>query len=463
MSVLTRNLRVLSRRALATGLAACLSLSALPAGTARAQNVSLIRDAETEELLRDYATPIFRAAGLAPSVVRVHILNDDRLNAFVAGGQRIFINTGMLMDAKTPNEVIGVLAHETGHIAGGHLSRMSRQLDQASTTAIIGMLLGAAAVVGGGLAGQGGVARSGQGVMLGGQSLAMRNLLSYRRAQESAADQAALKYLTATKQSAQGMITLFEELAMQSMASARYADPYVLSHPMPLERVRNLENAARKSPYFNTKDPASLVKRHKLVQAKLMGFLKSPQRVYQKYPTSDTSEPARYARAIAAFRSGDLRTALSEIDPLIRADPKNPYFWELKGQALFEAGRASQAVEPLKRAVALAPNSGLIRIMLAQALLGAGGAGNLDQAMNQLLKARRTENGMPLVHSQLAIAYARKGNIPMAELETAESAVLSGDLDLAKQKAKRAQSSFKRGSPQWIRANDILNIEPPRE
>ena len=308
-----------------------LALSHVPYG-ALAQEAApkIIRDAEIEGLMRLYTKPIFQAAGLSPGAVKVYLINDQRINAFVAGGQRIFINTGLLTQAKTPNEVIGVLAHETGHIAGGHLARMGQEIDRQSTTVIIGMLLGAAAMAGGIATGEGDAVRAGQGIMGGSGTLAQRLVLNYARAMESSADQAALKFLTATGQSAAGMLTLFQKLANQSIASAQFVNPYVLSHPMPFERIRNLEVAAQASPYFNKKDSPELVMRHQLMQAKLTGFL-TPHLVFQKYPTSDMSMPARYARAIVMFRQGDTRNAIPVIDSLIADLPKNPYFWELKG------------------------------------------------------------------------------------------------------------------------------------
>lgn len=416
----------------------------------------LIRDAEIEGLMRLYTKPIFQAAGLNPGSVKVYLINNSRINAFVAGGQRMFINTGLLMQSKTPNEVIGVLAHETGHIAGGHLARMGQEIDRQSTTVIIGMLLGAAAMAGGAVSGSSDALRAGQGIMGGAGTIGQRLILNYARAMESSADQAALKYLNATGQSATGMLTLFQKLANQSIASAQYVDPYVMSHPMPFERIRNLESAAKGSPYFNRKDPPELVLRHDLMQAKLTGFL-APQMVFQRYPTSDMSMPARYARAITMFRSGDTRNALPVIDSLIEDLPKNPYFWELKGQALLEGGSPAKAIAPLRQAEKLLPSNGLIKLLLAQALLGTETNANAQAALKVLRAAAKSESDVPSVYKLSAMAYGQLGDIPRADLATAEAAFLQGDRKLAVGKAQIAMKSFKRGSTEWIRANDILN------
>ncbi len=424
----------------------------------RGRAPSLIRDAEIESLMRLYTKPIFQAAGLNPGSVHVYLINDPHINAFVAGGQRLFINTGLLVQAKTPNEVIGVLAHETGHIAGGHLARMQNEIDHKSTAAIIGMLLGAAAVAGGAASGNSEVAQAGGGIMMGTQGMMQRLVLSYARAMEASADQAAIKFLTATGQSGKGMLNLFQKLSNESMASLQNVDPYVLSHPMPLDRIRNLEIAAKASKYFDTPDKPEVMLRHKLMQAKLTGFLEPMQTVFQRYPTSDTSLPARYARAIAMFRSGDTRNAVAVIDTLIRDLPSDPYFHELKGQALLEGGQPALAVAPLRQAVNMLPNSGLIRIMLGQALVSTETNANAQAALTELKLARKTEDDTSSLYQFMAMAYGQLGDIPRADLATAEAAFYRGDKQLAEEKAKIAMATFKRGSPDWLRANDILNF-----
>ncbi len=435
-----------------------LLLSSWPqAGLARG-GPQLIRDAEIEELMRIYTTPIFRAAGLDPRAVRVHLIQDPRINAFVADGQRIFINTGLLMKAKTPNEVIGVLAHETGHIAGGHLARMGMEARRLSTLAILSTLLAAGAVVGGAATGSDGAMQSGRAVLLGSQSMLQRQFLAYARTQEAAADQAAARYLERTHQSGKGMLTLFRKLATQYMASLRHADPYVMTHPMPMARIRNLERLVKKSRWFNRADPPWLVERHRLMQAKLVGFTQGVRGVYRRYSRSDRSLPARYARAIAAFRIGDIRGALPIIDSLIRERPKYPYFHELKGQALLENGRAGAAIVPLKRAVALSRGNGLIRLLLAQAMLATENKRQAKPALAVLRKAMAQEGSRPMLHRLMARAYGMMGNYAMAELETAEAAVRSGDRDLAITKARGALRRLKKGSPQYLRANDILRM-----
>lgn len=425
---------------------------------AQGNSLPLIRDAEIEGLLRLYSIPIFKAAGLNPSAVRVYIIKNDKINAFVAEGQRLFVHTGLLMRTRTPNELIGVLAHETGHIAGGHLARMGIELNKASVQSIIGTLVGMAAVVGGAAAGQTGASQAGQGIVMGSQGFAQRGILAYQRDMEASADNAALKFLKATGQSPKGMLTLFQLLANESLAATADADPYLLSHPMPLERIRNLELAAKASPFFDTLDSPQLMLRHQLMQAKLAGFLNSAQSVFQRYPTSDNSLPARYARSISMFRSGDNKNAIPIMDSLIKDLPQDPYFWELKGQALLEGGTPGKAIAPLQQANRLLPKSGLIQILYAQALLATENKANARQALNLLILAKKTEADSVQIPKFSAMAYAQLGDVPRAELATAEAAMAQGDNVLAAEKAKFALTQFKHGTPEWLRANDILNF-----
>jgi predicted Zn-dependent protease len=424
----------------------------------RSRGPNLIRDAEIEGLLRLYSKPIFKAAGINPGAVKVYVIADPSINAFVAGGQRVFIHTGLITRSDSPNEVIGVLAHETGHIAGGHLARMNSELASANVQSIVGMLVGAAAMVGGALAGNSGAAQAGQGVIMGSQGLGQRSFLQYQRGMESTADQSALKYLAATGQSAKGMLTLFNVLANESLASTSRADPYAYSHPMPFDRIRALEKAAKASPDFDKPDDPGLMLRFQLAKAKLAGFLESPQVVFQRYPSSDKSLPARYARSIAMFRRGDIKNAAPLIDTLTDELPQDPYFWELKAQAYLENGNPVAGIPAIKKARSLLPNNSLLEMLNAQILVSTENPKNADEALSLLNKAKRTEGDMPDIYKFMARAYALKNDVPRAELATAEYAWLTGDKEMALSKATSAQNFFKHGSPEWLRANDLLNF-----
>jgi predicted Zn-dependent protease len=447
-------------------LALCVLAAAAPAHAQpgpKTKGLPLIRDAEIEELLRDYSTPILRAAGLARQNVRIVIVNARVFNAFVADGRRIFVNVGAILDSKTPNQLIGVLAHEAGHIAGGHLTRMRQEIANAQTMAIIAMLAGVGAMVAGSQAGAGSsLGQIGPAALMGSQSMLVRSILSYQRAQEDQADRAAVRFLTATGQSAKGMYETFRRFADQTMFASRHADPYLQSHPMPVERVRALEELARSSPYWDKTDSSALQLRHDMMRAKVSGFLERPETVANRYPASDASLPARYARAISAYRYSDLRNALVQIDALIRDQPGNPYFHELKGQALIESGRPAEAIGPLRRAIALAPNADLMRVMLAQALLALNDRKSADEAISLLRNVLIRDPELADGYRHLAVAYGRKGDIPHADLASAQAAFASGDFLTARQLATRAKTRFPTGSPGWVKADDIASYKPPK-
>jgi predicted Zn-dependent protease len=454
-------------RALAVVMAVALTSTGMgPAAVTPAQaqdkalrGLPIVRDTEIEQLLRDYAQPILKAAGLAKQNVKVVVLNDRSFNAFVMDGRHIFINAGALFDAKTPNEIIGVFAHETGHLAGGHLLKLREQLATAQTASIVALLLGVGAAVAGARAGGGG-GDAGVAAIMAPQSAIQRSLLAYVRTQEDQADHAGVKFLNASGQSGRGMLELFKRLSNESLFNSRNVDPYLQSHPMPAERVAALDTLVHTSPYFDRKDSADLQARHDLMRAKLSGFLERPDTVARRYPLGDNSLPARYARAISAYRHSDLRQAIGQIDGLIQSQPGNPYFYELKGQALLEGGRPAEAVAPLRQAVQLSHNAPLVQIMLAQALIAINNPKVAEEAVALLRAALLREPDAPEAYSQLAMAYGRKGDLAQADLASAQAAFSRGDMMTARQLATRAKTRLPIGTPAWVRADDIVNLKP---
>jgi predicted Zn-dependent protease len=433
------------------------------AAHAQERGPPIIRDTEAEQLLRDYTRPILRAAGLEKQNIQVVIINESVFNAFVADGRRIFVNHGAIMQSETPNQIIGVLAHETGHLAGGHLSKLREQLAQAQTQMIIAMLLGAGAVVAGASRGgsNSGLTGAGAAAFSAPAEVIRRTLLSYQRQQEENADRAGVKFLTATGQSAKGMYETFKRFTNESLFAARGSDPYVMSHPMPAERVAALEEIARSSPYWDKKDDAALQLRHDMVRAKISAFMERQDTVYRRYPLSNDSLPARYAHAIATYRHGDLRNALAQIDALIQVQPSNPYFYELRGQALLEGGKPAEAIAPLRKAVQLSNNAPLIEMLLGQALVGTDNKAYTDEAIAILRAAVGRETEAPLGYTQLAMAYGRKGDYAQADLASAQAAYLRGDNKTARDLASRAKTRFAIGTPGWVKADDIVTAKPP--
>jgi predicted Zn-dependent protease len=454
----TRRFRPASR-AVSVLTAAAIAAASLPQQAAAQGGMPIIRDTEIEQLLRDYTAPILKVAGLTSHNIKVVIINDRNFNAFVMDGKRIFVNTGALMESQTPNQIIGVLAHETGHIAGGHLARLRDELANAQTMAIIAMLLGIGAMVAGG--GNSGAGQIGAATIAGSQHVALRTVLSYQRNQEEQADRAAVKFLNATGQSAKGMHDTFKRMADQLMFTARYADPYAQSHPMPAERVAALTQIAQESKFWDKKDPPELQLRHDMMRAKISGFMEPPATVARRYPQNDNSLPARYARAISTYRHGNLQNAVAQIDAMIAQQPNNPYFHELKGQALLESGRGAEAVAPLRRAVQMLPNAPLIQIMLGQALVSTGNPANADEAIAMLRNSLAREPEAPAGYQQLAMAYGRKGDLAQADLASAQAAFYRGDIKTARELAARAKTRFPVGTPGWVKADDIVSTKLP--
>lgn len=416
-----------------------------------AQQISIIRDAEIERDIKIFATPIWRAAGLDPDNVRVHLVNDNSINAFVAAGQRIFVFTGMLKVAEDPLQVIGVLAHETGHITGGHLARFQDGLKGASTLSILSLVLGAAAMAAGAPA-------AGAAILGSGGEFATRSFLIYSRTQESAADQAGLGFLTASGQSASGLISFFEYLGDQESLMTENQDPYVRSHPLTQDRIDRLKSDAEKSPYWKTPARPEDVERLKRIKAKLIGFLEHPTVVFQKYPMSDNSTYARYARAIAYHRQALEEKALEEVNSLLAESPHDPYYLELKGQIYFESGKIQQSIEPYREAVAAAPYEPLIRVSLAQSLLANEDKSQADEAIANLVAANKMESDNGFAWHQLALAYTLKDDVAMAALAAAERYTVSGEAPQAARQAKIAVDKLKPQTPEWFRAQDLYMI-----
>jgi predicted Zn-dependent protease len=324
------------------------------------------------------------------------------------------------------------------------------------------MLLALGAAVGGAATNAPGVGQALPGLMMGPQEMIRRSLLSYVRQQEEAADRAAVNFLNATGQSTKGMLETFKRFADQTMFLSRSVDPYTLTHPMPRDRIAVLENLARESPYYDRKDSPQLQLRHEMMRAKLSGFIDRQDVVLRRYPPTNNSLPARYARAIAASRFGNVRDAVTSVDSLIAEHPDNAYFHELKGQILLESARAKDAIVPLRRAVAASHGSPLIRMMLGQALVQSGDPAVAEEAVAELRQALAKEPNAPLGYRQLAIALGRKGDRASADLASAQASFNEGDFNTARQLAARAQRVMPKGTPGWLKADDIVNYKPPK-
>ncbi len=432
-------------------VSAALALTLAWVWTGPALAVAVARDTEIEEFLWEQSRPVFKAAGLDPGAVTIYLVNDPAINAFVAGGQNMFIFTGLIDNLDTPNQLLGVIAHETGHIAGGHLARSSEDMMNSATPFLIGMLAGLAAM----LAGEG---QAGMGIIMGAQQAMQRAMLGYSRVQESSADQAAISFLDRIGKSGQGMLETFELFAQQELLTARMQDPFARSHPMSRDRLASLQERVATSKYRDARDTPEEKARYELLRAKVRGFMNRPDITLRKYPTSDQSDAGRYARAIAYYRLPDFAAANREIDALLAAHPDNPYYWELKGQIVAEQRDFAGAARAFEKSVALKPGAPLLEVNLGATLVAMEDQKLLPRARDVLESSLRKDSRNAFAWLQLSFAYSRLGNEGMASLAMAEQRFNMGAAGDAIRFAARARKLLPAGSRESERADDIIAI-----
>ncbi|MGQ0664874.1 MAG: M48 family metalloprotease [Pseudomonadota bacterium] len=437
-------------------VAAILAAGVIALPAAAQQRISFVRDAEIENTIRAYATPLFTAAGLDPAAIRVHLVNDRSLNAFVANGLNMFINTGLLIRTESAEQVIGVIAHETGHIVGGHLARLRESMRGAMAESIVALVVGAATAVATGRP------DAGVAVAAGGLQMAERGALRYTREMESSADQAALTLLDRSGQSARGLQEFLEIIADQELLAAGRQDPYVRTHPIGRERVESVRAHVANSPLAAAPPRPDFAEKHRRMRAKLLAYL-DPARALQVYKETDTGLEARYARAIATSRRPDYPAALALVDQLIAERPDDGFFLDTKGQMLFEAGRIAESLPLYQRAAKLLPGEPLILTALAQVQIEANSTELTKAAIANLEAARRLDPSHGEMWRLLAVAYGRDDQLGMSALAQAERAALHGRGAEARSFAERAERLLPVGSPGWLRAQDIRQSSQKRE
>lgn len=432
-----------------------LAMTALMATPVRAQQI--LRDAETETLLNQMAEPLIRAAGLRPSDVRIVLINDRSINAFVAGGQVVYLHSGLIVNADNANQVQGVIAHELGHVAGGHVVRTDGAT-RATRIALVSLLLGAIAIAAG-------AGEAGAGIMGAGQQAALGSYLAYSRVQETTADAAGARYLSAAGISGRGSVEFFMKLQNLEM---RYNIPqdddqaYGRTHPLSGDRIRYLRDTYSQDPAWDTPTDPELEAWFQRVRAKLVGFVSEPQRVLQVYPESDQSAPAHYARAYAWHRSAHPDRALASAQALVANDPQNPYFLELEGQILLESGRPADAIPTLRAALDRSDGAPLIAALFGHALIASEDPANFAEAERVLRAAVARDNQNPFAWYQLGVVYAQQGDQARASLASAERYILTGQAGPALFNAENAAVGLPSGSPDWLRAQDIALVARAR-
>lgn len=426
--------------------AVLLASLALMARPAMAQ--SILRDAETESFMADMSGPLVKAAGMEPKNVQVMVINDPEINAFVAGGQYVWVHSGLIAQADNVNQLQGVVAHELGHIEGGHIIRSGEGIKEATSVTILSLVLGAAAIAAGG-------AEAGMGLMGLGQQAAMTKYLAFSRGQESSADLAGARYLSQAGLSGKGSLEFFKKLQNQEYRLAIPQDnSYGRTHPLSGERINVLREVYTVDPAWERPPDKALEARFERIKAKLIGFVSEPTQTLQKYPESDQSMPAHYARAYAWHKSAYPQKALEEADALLAAAPHDPYFLELKGQILLESGRPRDAVAPLREAVKIT-NQPLISVLLSHALIATEDESNFAEAEQVLRLAVQRDRENPFAWYQLGVVYERRGDTPRAALATAERYAMMGQHPMALRSADAAMQGLQAGTVDYLRAQDI--------
>lgn len=424
------------------------------ADVASAQSLRLIRDTEIEETIRAESAPVLRASGLNPDSVHFYLVADKELNAFVAAGQNIFLHTGLIEETETPNQLLGVIAHEAGHISGGHAVRSGDMQRAGMVPFLLTMSMGLAAAIAG--QGQLGAALMGSSGYFG-----TLGALSFSRVQEAAADQAAVSSLEQAGLSSRGLVEFFDNFRYQEIFSEQKKYQFFRSHPLSSERIEALRRRAEDQSHYNQVDSAEAIEQHNIVKAKLQAFLSPPQQTFIRYQDRDTRFVARYARAIAYYQSGEAEKALAAIDKLIEERPDNPYLWELKGQVLFENARAAEAAVAHARSVELKPNAPLLRVNYAQSLIALNDKSRLEEAITQLNRALSVENDNSFAWRLMSQAYDTLDKPGPARLAAAEAKFADGQLAEARAFAMRAREYLTKDTPDWNRATDIVLVSEP--
>jgi predicted Zn-dependent protease len=440
MTWLTRHA---ARLAGATAAAGLLLTAATPASAQ-----SAIRDTEIESIIHEWADPVFTGMGLEPSEIEILLINDAELNAWARRGRIMGLNTGLILRTTSPNQLLGVMAHEAGHIRNRHTLRDGAQ-NAGMQPMLMTMALGALAIAAG--------APDAGAVLLGNsQYFGTLSALRYMTHQEGEADNTGARALEAAGESGRGLVTFFENFRSQEVFSDARRYPYFRSHPLSSDRIENLRRLVSEQPHYDHRDSPERMAQHALILAKIHAFMDHPRETLRDYPETDTALPARYARAIAWYRDGQTQRALDAVDALLAEQPENPYFWELKGQILFEEGRPEEAIGAHQRSVDIKPDAALLRINLAHAMIETGDPGRLDEAVDQLKHATALEKDDSMAWRLLAQAYASQGKEGEARLASAEMYFAIGAEREATQFALRARDMLEPGSIEWTRAMDIV-------
>lgn len=411
---------------------------------------TLINDTEIERHLTELVEPLATAAGIPANRLKINIVNSDEFNAFVRGGEEVFIYTGLLTQIKTPDALQAVVAHEMGHTIGGHMAQMSSRMDAEMRRAMIIQALGVGLMV------AGGNPAFGAGVLAGASGVANQSMLAFSRDEERMADNLGLDLMSRAGQNPDGFITVFEQMQDISGVAETRINPNKINHPLTAERLKNVRDYLAKNPPQTIPDAQTTRRRgaeYERMRAKLIGYLYDAQRVKDTYPSSDKSDAAIYARAIANMRQGNLDGARIGVGTLIGRDSKNPYYYELLGDIDYQYGHYDDSVDAYTRSLELAGNTPQIQTALALVLTERNKPGDRARAI-ELCRGALLGAPSPLAYWVLARAFGSddgRGDWAMAEFY-----YMNGDTARATEYARRAQKRLKKGTPEYIKSGELI-------
>ena len=415
---------------------------------ANANGATIINDTEIERGISDIIMPIARAAKIPENRLKIYIINDDDFNAFVRGGEDIFVYTGLLKQIKNPNALRAVIAHELGHTIGGHMVQISQRMHDEMMRTMIIQALGVGLMV------AGGNPTAGVGVMAGATGIAQQSLLSFSRDEERMADDMAIDLMVAANQNPNGLLDVFDQMHNMNGEFESRVNPNRVNHPLTNERINNTKTKISKLKSVPKKSEFEIARENKnyeILRAKLIGYLDQGKNVIAQYPYSNKSDAAIYARAIANMRAGDLATAKTGTQTLINRNPNNPYFYELLGDIEYQYGAYDDSVRAYEQSLKQTTNAPQIETALALVLSERNKPGDSARAIELCKKVILTEQS-PLSYWILArVTKDGESDWAMAEYYN-----MNGDTKNAKKYAKSAQKKSKKGTPEYIKSGDIL-------
>ena len=416
------------------------------------QNLNIVRDAEIENFFHDLSFPIVESSTIKGTKINFYLDKQNYINAFVTSGPKIFITTELLIKTNSVDQIAGVIAHEIGHITGGHLSKRYNAYEDSMFTTMISSILAVGAIAAGSPS-------AGSAILMGGEHIRNQQILSFSRNQESYADQTAIKLLKKSNYSVKGLYELFEILERKERFSK--INPYNQTHPLSIERKRVIEDHIDYKE--NIESNYLLNERLKLIKAKLIGYTTKKERFNIYYPVDRNSLESWYARSIHYYLNGDIDKALIFIDKCINQKKENPYFYELKGQILYENGRSLLAINSYKEAIKYKNDEKHFYLAISKAIYTQKDIRLYDEGISFLKKYINEEDFPIEAWHYLGLYYGKMGKYVLSSLALAEKFLLLNDIKNAKLQLQKAKKKDIPNGKYISKINDLKYLIEQKE